>query len=116
MSAIKIECSFPEAEVSVADRLCTELDIWLKDAGLDVVLSRVRSDPLTQDAGATLLIALSSPAVIIVSRELSKWVTRRYGTKLRLRRKLDGGEVREVDITGPINTRTQNILREFFGE
>ncbi|MFC3964479.1 hypothetical protein [Nocardia jiangsuensis] len=113
MSEIAIECSFADVDLSVADDQCADLQDSLTTDASEVSATRVRDNALTQDFGATLLIALSTPSVVVVARELTKWLARRYDARLVLRRTDTEGRKREITLTGPVTARSERLIHEF---
>ncbi|MGY2026018.1 hypothetical protein [Nocardia gipuzkoensis] len=113
---MRVECCFPDVELSVADEQCADLYGSLATEAPELPIQRVRGDELTQDFGATLVIVLSAPSVIVVARELSKWLARRHDARLVLRRTDTTGATREVRLTGPATARVERMVGEFFAD
>jgi hypothetical protein len=86
----EILISFPEVSPAQANQYAAELQDMLRQASTDVSVERIRSDPETQDFGATLAVILGTPAAIALATAVKRWLARR-GTKLLV--KTPAGEV-----------------------
>jgi hypothetical protein len=84
----EIKVVFPDETPDVAGRLAeslaSEIRRSVKNNGLPVEPTIARTDPTAQDFGATLVLALGTPAIIILARAILDWAkrTNRSGIEL----------------------------------
>lgn len=80
MDKQEIEITFPGVSPDVAntlaESLATEIGREVTDGGKRVEPRVVRSDPTAQDFGATLVLVLGTPAVIILAKAIRDWAKR----------------------------------------
>ncbi len=76
----QVKISFPQKTPDVAgrlaDSLATEIRRSVKDDGKPVESTVTRSDPTAMDFGATLVLVLGTPAIIILARAVLEWAKR----------------------------------------
>ncbi|NNH71252.1 hypothetical protein HLB23_15515 [Nocardia uniformis] len=113
MTELMIACSFPSIDPVEANQACADLDKHLIDIAADLETRRLRLDPHTQDLGATLLIVMSSPVVMVVVREVSKWLALRHKNELVMERKDAHGVGTKIVLKGPLDARKERALRDF---
>lgn len=80
MDKQEIEITFPDVSPDVAnmlaESLAAELGREVKDEGRPVQPRVVRTDPTAQDFGATLVLVLGTPAVLILAKAIRDWAKR----------------------------------------
>jgi hypothetical protein len=72
-----LEIELVEASPADASQLASELREYLLDEEPDLDVEQARSDPASQDLGATLILLLAAPSITAVARGLARWVERR---------------------------------------
>jgi len=73
---------FPGLSASDANKLTKDLEADLLRAG--ITANRKRENEDSQDFGATLVLVLGAPAVVVASKALLAWVQRKNATSLRI--------------------------------
>lgn len=83
-----IKIAFPEKTPDVAgriaDSLAKEIGREVKIEGRPVVPKVVRANPEAQDFGATLVLVLGTPAIIILARAIVAWAKRTNNSYIEL--------------------------------
>lgn len=74
--------TFNDASSADANWYAEELRGMLLDATPDIQVQRRRSNPKTQDFGATLVLILGTPAVVAVSTAIGNWLKLRSSASL----------------------------------
>jgi hypothetical protein len=74
--------TFQNVSTADANKLAQELERELSRAGIQV--SRRRDSESAQDFGATLVLVLGTPAVLVAARSLHAWVQRKNAGRLRI--------------------------------
>jgi hypothetical protein len=77
--------SFPDAALSDAGQKAAALRDSLLDASPDIRVDLRKSDPSTQDFGATLVLVIGTPAILAIANGIADYMRRRPGT-LRIER------------------------------
>ncbi|MFF2026967.1 hypothetical protein [Rhodococcus koreensis] len=113
MPSESIECSFPGIDGATADVLAGDLVDSLEVDVPAATIERIRSDPLTQDFGATVLVILSAPAFVALASGVSKWLARRSDASVHMHRTDSKGRERTVTVHGQIGRRADDLIREF---
>ncbi len=85
--------TFEGISVAEANRYANELRNALLDATPDIEVRQKRSDDRTQDFGATLVLILGAPAVVVVAKALGDWLKLRNSAKITIKK--DGQVVAE---------------------
>ena len=75
--------TFEGIPVADANKLAADLETELKMAGVEV--SRQRQDESSMDFGASLVLILGTPAVVMAARALYAWVKRKNAGSLRIK-------------------------------
>jgi hypothetical protein len=91
--------------------LAAELRDHLLDEDPALAVEQVRSDPRTQDFGATLLVTAAAPAAVALARGLQKWLAARNTSSVVV--KLGNG--REVRVTNVSGRRADELARDLSG-
>ena len=81
MSQTTWKIAFPEMSGSDAGSLAADLQQEIEMMGEDVTVERVRENPDALDFGASLVLVLGTPAVIILAKAIAAWA-KRAGTGL----------------------------------
>jgi hypothetical protein len=68
--------TFPKSSLGEANALAQELALEILETAPGVRIVQKRSNPDTQDFGATLVLILAAPAVVMAVRALKSWLTR----------------------------------------
>jgi hypothetical protein len=80
MSKQSIEISFPgiptDEAAALAESLASDLTGSVKDDGRPVVPEIRKEDKQAQDFGATLILVLGAPAVVVLANAIRDWVRR----------------------------------------
>lgn len=105
--------SFPEADLSTANRLAAELEEAVSRVVPQAEIGRVREDPAAQDFGAIIEILLASAAAREVARGIGNWIEKRPATKIRLRKTTPEGSSAELEIEGRVGARTFEEIVSF---
>lgn len=87
-----------------------ELRNVLLDASSDIEVERRRSDPFTQDFGATLVLVLGTPAIVTITKALGDWLTRCSSAEITI--KTDNGEIIGKNIKSKDIIRITELLLE----
>ena len=90
-----------------AGRLAGELRDYVLDAAPDLDVEQVRTDPSTQDFGASLLLLLATPAVVGVAKGIARWIEKRQTSAVEIR----CGK-RSVKVDNLSNRRADELSRE----
>ena len=104
---------FDDTDPAEANVLCGELQDSLRQDVPDVEISRFKSNPLTQDFGATLVLVLGTAAVTRLAEGIAAWLGTRHEAKLRLSRVNPDGSTEEIVVNGQVGSRTHQIVTDF---
>lgn len=97
------EISFPGATAAQATRWAQELEKIVRESPVSAE-AHLEGDPAAQDLGATLVLVLGAPAVVVVAHGIAAFIKRR-GVRVVIR-----GEHKEVTITGAESTDLAPIV------
>jgi hypothetical protein len=86
-----------------------ELRDALLDATPDVKVDRRRDDPHTQDFGATLVLVLGAPAVVVIAKAIGNWLSR-YPNRVGITIKTPEGEIIGTDLTSKDAVKLAELL------
>ena len=104
--------TFDDISPADANRYADELREILLDASPDVSVERKRDNPLTQDFGATLVLALGTPAAVAIARAIGNWLALRRGS---ISIETEKGEITKITATNLTNEAQLKVL-EIFAE
>jgi hypothetical protein len=99
--AISFPAKTPDVAGRLADSLATEIRRSVKDEGNAVEPTVARTDREAQDFGSTLILALGTPAVIILARAILAWAKRTNTSVI---------EVNDVRITNLESRDVANVV------
>jgi hypothetical protein len=112
MSA-QLTLNFDHTDPAEANVLCGELQDSLRRDVPDAEVSRFKSDPLTQDFGATLVLVLGSAAVTALAKGIAAWLATRHEAELRLTRTNPDGSTKEIVVNGQLGSRAHQVITDF---
>ena len=75
---------FENCSVADANRWAEDLRRELLDRVPDVQVDRKRDNPAAQDFGASLVLILGAPAVVVLAKALKTWLARNNAASIRL--------------------------------
>lgn len=84
MEADALIFTFPETSTAAGNRFASSLANALRDTDPDVVVSRERERPDTQDFGTSLAVVLGSAAVSAVGKGIAAWLARNSGAQIEI--------------------------------
>ena len=76
--------TFENVSVAEANRYAEDLRRDLLDADPSVQVQRRRYDPNSLDFGASLVLVLGAPAVVVLAKAVEKWLIRNNAASIRL--------------------------------
>jgi hypothetical protein len=88
--------------------LASELRDYLIDEDPTLSVHQVRSDPRTQDFGATLLLTVGPPVALALARGLQKWLAARNTSTVLVK----CGKDKEVRVTNVSGRRADDLARQ----
>lgn len=103
---------FPDSEIADANELADDLERDLCDEVPDADFTRRRSDPLSQDFGATLLIVLGAPGVVALAKGVQAWMAKRNDVSAEITIEAPDGGKRSIKIQGRLSRRELQVLTE----
>jgi hypothetical protein len=106
--------SFVTSDAAESQDLANDLGDFLATEIPAARAERERADPLAQDFGATLAVILGTTAVTALARGIAAWLARRQDARMRLRRVMPDGSMRELTIDGQVGGRAQELVSDFF--
>ena len=80
-----------------ANRYAEELRDTLRGAAPEIEVERRRADTNAQDFGASLVLVLGTPAVIVLAKAFRDWINRREDAKVSI--KTPRGEILIENVT-----------------
>src|SRR6185437_10650019 len=80
----RIVVRFDNTSVAQANKYAEDLRQDLLDADASIDVERRREDPASLDFGATLLLLLGAPAIVVAAKGLKKWLARNNAVSLSL--------------------------------
>src|SRR5215475_12460872 len=84
MGEQRVLLRFDTDSVAEANRWAESLRQDLLNAVPETQVERAREKEGTQDFGASLVLVLGAPAVVVLARALKSWLTRNSGAKVKL--------------------------------
>jgi hypothetical protein len=100
--------TFEDISAAEANRYAEELRQVLLDAAPDVAVQRRRDDPRTQDFGATLVLALGTPAAGAIITAIGNWLAMRNHASITVKR-ADG----EMTVQNISSKKAEELARLF---
>ncbi|AHH22062.1 hypothetical protein NONO_c73050 [Nocardia nova SH22a] len=107
---IVVRCSFPDVDLATAHDLCDDLHSSIVTGVPEAEVTRERDNRLHQDLGTVLTIALTSPTVGLIVRELGRWAARRHDATLRVTDTETGAS---LEVEGAPTARHERMMRDF---
>jgi hypothetical protein len=98
MDETTLVIDFPGASAADANRNAAELRSALLRAAPDLSVEQRRADSSAMDFGATLVLVLGTPAVVVAAKALRDWLKLRYSASISL--KTADGTVIAKGLTG----------------
>lgn len=77
---------FQDSSIAEANVLAESLRDAILDSFPGISIERQRDDPSSQDFGATLIMLLGAPAIVLVARGIENWLRSHQSAKLRIER------------------------------
>jgi hypothetical protein len=84
MNQQKVVVKFENCSVADANRWAEDLRRDLLDGVPDMQVDRQRDNPAAQDFGATLVLVLGTPAIVMLAKALKAWLARNNAASIRL--------------------------------
>lgn len=103
--------SFVDIDLAARNQLAADLAIELTEDLPEAQVQQVQADEGNQDFGATLLIILSSPAIIALTKGVVSWLARHHNSKLKIQRKFPDGRVEEIELDGLNFNQAEAIIK-----
>jgi hypothetical protein len=75
---------FQDTSLAEANVLAESLRDAILDSHPDVSVKTQRDDPSLQDFGATLVLLLGAPAVVVVAKGIEQWLKRHQSASVRI--------------------------------
>jgi hypothetical protein len=79
-----IVISFPEVSEAEGNRLANSLGPSIRELDSSLFVERRRTNPESQDFGATLAIILGSAAIAQLAKGIAAWLARNSGTTIEV--------------------------------
>lgn len=116
-----VEIVVQSEDFAAADWLALDLVDFVRISVEESEVHRERSDPSTQDLGATVILVLGTPVALKVADKLVdafvSWLGRRQQAELSIRLKDESGVERTVSVKGSLDARSiERLIRDLFAK